>query len=269
MLGEPAFVARDHRRDAQREALLAEQRVAAVAGAERPDLTRLGEVHDPLLVGVARPRHVGLAGRERRADRVHARDELAVDAEHVERGLPGARHRAHAQRDVRGVGDLDADVRERRSEGAHAERDDVHGAPAHRAPEQAVERGPHLGRRPPVVGGAGVDLGLGADEGAVLDPGDVVRVGAGPERVGPLLGVEGGEGARLDELLHEELALVVGAVEPVDGVGLAERGDLVDPGEQAGIRGRSRHQGHVEILPYKRVHRVYRGVSRQPEMPKP
>ena len=58
VLGEPALVARHHRRDPQREALLAEQRVAAVARAERPDLARLGEVHDVLVVGVARPRHV-------------------------------------------------------------------------------------------------------------------------------------------------------------------------------------------------------------------
>jgi hypothetical protein len=58
VLGEPALVARHHRSDAQREALLAEQRVAAVARAERHDLARLGKVHDLLLV-VARPGHVG------------------------------------------------------------------------------------------------------------------------------------------------------------------------------------------------------------------
>ena len=73
VLGEPTFVARDDRRDPQREALLAEQGVAAVPGSERPDLARLGEVHDPLLVGVARPGDIGLAGSERRAHRVHAR----------------------------------------------------------------------------------------------------------------------------------------------------------------------------------------------------
>ena len=50
MLGEPAFVAAHHRRDAQREALLAEQRVAAVARAVRPDLARLGKVHDVLVL---------------------------------------------------------------------------------------------------------------------------------------------------------------------------------------------------------------------------
>ena len=43
VLGEPALVAAHHRRDAQREAFLAEQRVAAVARAERPDLARLRE----------------------------------------------------------------------------------------------------------------------------------------------------------------------------------------------------------------------------------
>src|SRR5207249_11222887 len=37
VLGEPAFLARLYARDAEREALLAEQRVAAVAGADRPD----------------------------------------------------------------------------------------------------------------------------------------------------------------------------------------------------------------------------------------
>ena len=60
VLGEPALVAADHRGDAQREALLREDRVAAVAGAERPDLERVGEVHDVLLV-VARPRDILLA----------------------------------------------------------------------------------------------------------------------------------------------------------------------------------------------------------------
>ena len=60
VLGEPALVVRDGRRDAQRVALLAQQRVAAVAGAVAPDLAGLGEVRDVLGL-VARPRDVGLA----------------------------------------------------------------------------------------------------------------------------------------------------------------------------------------------------------------
>jgi hypothetical protein len=61
VLGHPAFVARDVGGDAQREALLAQQRVAAVAGAVGPDLARLGKMDD-VLGFVAGPRHVLLPG---------------------------------------------------------------------------------------------------------------------------------------------------------------------------------------------------------------
>ena len=50
VLGQPALVARDVRGDAQREALLPEQRVAAVARTIRPDLARFGEMDDVLLL---------------------------------------------------------------------------------------------------------------------------------------------------------------------------------------------------------------------------
>jgi hypothetical protein len=61
VLGHPAFVAGDVGGDAEGEALLAEQGVAAVAGAVGPDLAGLGEVDDVLLV-VAGPGDVGLPG---------------------------------------------------------------------------------------------------------------------------------------------------------------------------------------------------------------
>ena len=78
VLGQPALVAGHRRGDPQREALLAEQRVAAVAGAEGPDLARLGVVDDVLVVRVAGPRDVLDALGQRHPDRVHAGDELAV-----------------------------------------------------------------------------------------------------------------------------------------------------------------------------------------------
>ena len=71
VLGEPALVARHRRGDPQREALLAEQGVAAVAGAVRPDLAGLGELHDVLRVAARPGRHVGHAVGERAAHRVH------------------------------------------------------------------------------------------------------------------------------------------------------------------------------------------------------
>ena len=64
---------------------------------------------------------------------------------------------------------------DRRAQRAHREGHHVHRAALHAALEEAAQRLPHLGRVAPVVGRAGVVLVLGADEGAVLDPGDVGR----------------------------------------------------------------------------------------------
>ena len=47
---------------------------------------------------------------QRHADRVQARHELAVVAEHLERASAHPRHDPHRHRDVGRVGDLDADV---------------------------------------------------------------------------------------------------------------------------------------------------------------
>ena len=126
-------------------------------------------------------------GLERRAHRVQAGDELAVVAEHVEGALAHAGHDPHVHRDVRRVGELHADVGDGRAERAHRERHHVHRAALHRAPEQLGERRPSSppASRQLLVGPASTSL-LRADEGAVLDPGDVAGVGVGPVAVGPL-----------------------------------------------------------------------------------
>src|SRR4029079_10707483 len=49
VLGQPTFVARHNRADAQTETLLAQQRVAAVAGAVAPDQPLFGEMNDVLV----------------------------------------------------------------------------------------------------------------------------------------------------------------------------------------------------------------------------
>ena len=101
--------------------------------------------------------------------------------------------------DVGRVGELHADVRDRRTERAHRERDDVERAAAHRAGVETQHLGAHLGRVAPVVGGAGVVFALAADEGAVLDAGDVAGIAARVEAVRPELRVDRIEGARRDE----------------------------------------------------------------------
>ena len=123
----------------------------------------------------------------------------------------------------------------------------------------AVEGGAHLVRRHPVVGRAGVVLLLAADEGAVLDAGDVARVGPAVEAVGPLRLVEAQEGAAVDQLRGEALPLLLRPVAPHHPVGRGQGGDLPHPLEQrlvarGGVvepryRGRGRHVGlSVEVL---------------------
>ena len=69
----------------------------------------------------------------------------------------------------------------------------------------------------------------GADERAVLDAGDVSRIGVRPVAVRPLGLVERGERAGVDELLAQPVVLLGRSVAPRDAVGLQDRCPLVDP----------------------------------------
>ena len=133
VLGQPAVVAGHHRGDAQREALLAEQGVAAVARAEAPDLAGLGEVDDVLVVRVARPRR-----RRPRPRRSGAPTECRHGTHSPSPSTSSAPWPMRVMMrmfdgDVGGVGELHADVGDRRAERAHAERHDVHRAALHRS----------------------------------------------------------------------------------------------------------------------------------------
>jgi hypothetical protein len=231
MLGHPTLVARDVGGDAQREALLAEQRVAAVAAAVTPDLASLGEVDDVLLV-IARPRNILLAGRERSPDGMHAgHNPLLVLINLCEDRGADTSHDAHVHNSVGAIGQLNANLRHRAADGAHRVGKNIHGAAAHAAAEELLELLPHDERVLPVVGGASRVLGQRADEGAVLNPGNVVRRGAGKEAARPQLLVEFGESACLDQLVAEEVVLGLRAVDPVDAIGLCEIGHLLNPAD--------------------------------------
>ena len=110
VLSQPALFAAHGRGDAQRKALLAQQRVAAITRAVAPDLLRLWVVHDVFGL-VARPGHVFLAALQRRADAVHTRHEVAVLAQQVEHWFAHACHEPHVHGDIGAVGQLDTDVR--------------------------------------------------------------------------------------------------------------------------------------------------------------
>ena len=73
--------------------------------------------------------------------------------------------------------------------------------PSHGAAVQRQQLGLHLRGCPPVVGRTGVDLPLGADERAILDPGDVAGIGQGQEAVRALGVVRADERPAVDQQL--------------------------------------------------------------------
>ena len=238
-------VAQPHvRRNAQREALFAEQRVAAIARAVAPDLARLGEVHDVFRL-VARPRDVLLPGREWCADGVHAGHKLAALAEHLNGAAAHAGHDLHVHGDVGRIRQLNADVGDWRTQRAHRERHHVHRAARHRALEQRLQRGAHVGRGHPVVGGTSVFFLFAADEGAVFNAGNVGRVTAREVGIRALGFVQLFESAGLDQLAAQAVVLFGAAIAPVNAGRLRERGHFAHPGEQANVFdvGRGLHRG--------------------------
>ena len=150
-------------------------------------------------------------------DGVHAGDDaLFVLVDLGKDGRADAGHDAHVDDDVGRIGELDADAGHGRADGAHAEGQHVHGAALHAALEELLEPAAHDVGIFPVVGGAGGIFGEGADERAVFDAGDIVGSGAGVEASGPLLLIEAGEGAGVDEAIAEEIVLRLGSVDPVN-----------------------------------------------------
>ena len=195
VLGHPALVARHRRGDPQREALLAEQGVAAVARAVGPDLAASRGSGRCTCCRGAGPRHVLCAVLERHPDRVQAGDEVAV-TERVERRLAHPGHDPHRHGHVRRVGQLHAHVGDRRADRPHREGTTYIVRPRIEPANSPLSSSRiSSGSRQLFVGPASSSRG-GADEGAVLDARHVPRVGASQVGVGALLLGEALEGAR-------------------------------------------------------------------------
>ena len=107
---------------------LLKQDVAAVTGANRDDRVVLRKMTDeaPLRIDIEQRMHPAVPFR------------LWIAAEPFDRDLPHARHDAHAEHDVDGIGDFEPDLGQRRIGRPHDVGHDKHGAPAHRAFEHAM-----------------------------------------------------------------------------------------------------------------------------------
>ena len=162
VLGQPAFALAQIAGDAQCEALLAEQHVAAVAGAHAPDGVVLREMQNEAALDV----QVGLA--------VQAAREFAAGAQLLQHRRTDVRHDAHIEHDVNAVRQFHADLAERRTDRPHGEGDHVHGAPLHGALEDLPGTAIAFFRRHPVIRRARVFAQCGADEGEIFRARDIV-----------------------------------------------------------------------------------------------
>ena len=94
----------------------------------------------------------------------------------LDRHIPHARHDSHAEHHVNGIGDLKADFGQRRIGRPHDIGNDKHGSPAHRTLQHSLELGVSFRWLRPIVRWSGFLFRRRANEGELLNPGNVVRV---------------------------------------------------------------------------------------------
>ena len=217
VLGHPAFLVALVAGDAQREAFFAQQHVSAVAGVDGPDGVVLGELDDVAVLRVD-VRTGMLAAHE------------IVGIAQLTQGLhTHAGHDIHVQHNVDGVGHFNADLGERAADGAHAVRNNVHGAARHHIFVQGQQLGLHFVGVHPVDHHAVVRLVGGADERAVLHAGHVVFRGMVQHAAGQLLLVQLRQLARGERLLTQGAQLAFRTVDPDGFVRGHELFHLFDP----------------------------------------
>ncbi len=99
--------------------------------------------------------------------------------------------------------------------------------------EDPLQGRPHLAGIDPVVGRPGVLPSLAADEGAILDPGDIAGIGKGEVAVGTFGGIEPLQGSRGHHLIQQGLVFGKRAVAPVNSIGAGEGRDFRYPFPQS------------------------------------
>ena len=234
MLRHPAFLPSEVGRNAQGEALLAQQDISAVVGVDGPDGVILREVNDIAVLGVQRC--LGMQTLDKVAG-------ITQRLQHVE---ADAGHNLHVQHNIDGVRQLDAVLGKGGADNGHGVRDDVHGTSLHAPGVQLGQLSTALGRIHPVIDVSGILLGLGADEGTPLHARHVVPGGTVQVAARQLFLVELDDLAAGKCLLAERGNLFLASVNPDDVVRLGHGCHLIQPVQHVLIVCRI----HFEIPPY-------------------
>ncbi len=164
---------------------------------------------------------------------MHARhDALDVLIDDLEYIHADPRHDPHIHDHVSGIGQLHSDLRHRRINRAHAERQDIHRASAHAAVEQSLQSAPHHVWIFPVIRRTGIVLGKRTYKGAVLYAGNIALIRARVVAIRPQLLVQPDKCALVHQLLAECLVLLFRAVDPMNVIRLGEFRHLFNPPKQ-------------------------------------
>ena len=217
MLCHPALFPTLVGSDTECEALLTEQNITAISRVDRDDGVILRELADITLLGI----HVARC--------VEAAHPVIRVAKRLEHACANAGHNRHIKNNVDRVGDLNADLCERRADRTHRERNHVHRSAGVGAARNVVELCIHLSRIAPVVGRACVFLFLRADEGSVLNASNVVRAGSMQVAAREFLLVQLDHLARADGDRAELFKLLLRSVNPNNLVRVNQGFHFVDP----------------------------------------
>ena len=163
MLRHPALGLSKVGSNAQRKAFFAQQNISAVAGIDGNNGVVLREVADVSLLCV----DVALA--------VQALNPVGAVAKRIPYLLSYTGHNSHIQDNIDGIRELYADFCERRADGAHGIRNDIHRAALVAASCNVIKHFVRFLRILPVVGRACVFLLAGTDKRSVLHTGNIVN----------------------------------------------------------------------------------------------
>ena len=170
---------------------------------------------------------------------------LFTVAECIENPFAHTGHDPHVCNDIGAVRNLHTNMRDVGADRSHAEWDHIHGPTTHRPVEEAGQSLAHLGRIAPMVSRTGVRFFFGTDERAIFDTRHVGGVGLHEITMRTLLSVQAFRGPGREHQLEHPVVLFLGAVAPLDLVGLRQLGNFIYPGEQAQVLRRriNRHAG--------------------------
>lgn len=166
MLGHPTLTSTQIGTDAQGQALLPQQHIAAITRTHGNDLIGFRKVADEAPVRMAVE------------ETMQPPVERVRGSQMVDRNPAHPGHDPHVENHIERVGQFNAHLRQRGSRWSHQVRNHVQRAPFHAAASQAHEFRPHGRGIGPVVCRSSVFGQLRTNEGAVFDASHVVGVGA-------------------------------------------------------------------------------------------